>query len=68
MTHSIFKRFLKGFVAGGLAEVVVKLTAGVSISSLADLKNLGATLLLAFFVGGLLAIQKWLSWTPEPRA
>lgn len=66
MIKSIVKRFLKGFIAGGIASVVLTLNTSVAISTFADLKTLGFTLGVAFVTGGLLAIEKGLSWTTEP--
>lgn len=62
MYKSIIKRFLKGFLAGGLSSVVVILNAGVTISSIADLKQFAVSLLLAFMTGGILALDKALRW------
>lgn len=60
--QAIAVRFLKGFVAGGIASMVGLLQGGVTVTSLVDLRNLGAALLVAFVTGGLLAVQKWVSW------
>jgi len=65
MIKSIIKRFLKGFIAGGIASVVLALQAGITISSLTDVKTLLTALGVAFVTGGLLAIEKGLNWTPE---
>lgn len=62
MYKSVLKRFLKGFLAGGLSSVVVILNADVTISSIADLKQFAISLLLAFMTGGMLAIDKALRW------
>lgn len=59
---SVAMRFAKGFLAGGLGSVAALLEAGVTVTSLADLTNLGFALLAAFVSGGVLALQKWVSW------
>lgn len=61
-TQSFFVRFAKGFIAGGMGAIALQIQAGVQLSSLADLKMLGLTLTGAFITGGLLAIEKMLSW------
>lgn len=66
MLKSILKRFLKGFIGGGVASMLLVLKAGILVQSLADLKTLGFTLGVAFVTGGLLAIEKWASWTEFP--
>lgn len=65
LVKSIIIRFGKGFVAGGIASVAAALHAGVAIASFGDLKTLGFTLGIAFITGGLLAVEKLVSWTPE---
>jgi hypothetical protein len=62
----LFKRFLRGFFAGGLASVAALLATTVTISNLADLKKLGSSLAIAFVTGGLLATEKALRWK-EPE-
>lgn len=66
----IFKRFLRGFLAGGLAAVAAQLATSVTLHNIDDLKKLGASLAVAFITGGLLAIEKALRWVepdqPEP--
>jgi hypothetical protein len=62
MYKSVLKRFLKGFLAGGLSSAIVVLNAGITISSIADLKQFAISLLLAFMTGGMLAIDKALRW------
>jgi len=66
MIKSIAKRFLKGFIAGGIAAVVVALKVGGTISSITELKSFGIGLGVAFLTGGFLAIEKALNWTTEP--
>jgi hypothetical protein len=41
------KRFAKGFMAGGLAQAGLVLSAGISFKSLAEAKALGTVLLAA---------------------
>jgi hypothetical protein len=60
----ILKRFLKGFMAGGLASVAAQLASSIVISNLSDLRKLGASLAIAFLTGGILAIEKLVNWTP----
>ena len=62
MYKAIFKRFLKGFLASGIASAVLVLSAGVTINSLEDLKQFIVALFIAFFTGGLMAIEKTLRW------
>lgn len=62
MYKTIFKRFLKGFFAGGLSSVAVALNAGFTITSLEDIKQFGFALVVAFLTGGILATEKALNW------
>lgn len=59
--QSVSLRFVKGFIAGGLASVGVLLQAGVAST---DLKKLSLSLATAFFAGGLLAVEKAYNWQP----
>lgn len=68
MFKSVAKRFLKGFIAGGLASTAAFLSAGITIHSLEDLRNLAIPLVIAFVTGGLLAVEKLLSWKDEAPA
>jgi len=65
---AIFKRFLKGFIAGGIASAAALLAAGVTVASIEDLKKFSISLATAFLVGGLLGIEKMISWTDVPQA
>ncbi len=56
------RRFAKGFLAGGLAQVALIINAGVTIRNLADIKAVLAVLVAGFITGGILAVQKMLSW------
>lgn len=62
MVSSVLKRFLKGFLAGGVSSVILILNTGVSISSISDLKQFAVSLGVAFFTGGLMALEKGLRW------
>jgi hypothetical protein len=57
-------------MAGGLASVAALLATTVSLNTLADLKKLGISLVVAFLSGGILATEKALRWVepaqPEP--
>ncbi len=65
MNKTILKRFLRGFIAGGVAQITVMLQTGVTVHDLADLKNLGTVVLTAFFVGGFLGLDKLLRYEDE---
>jgi hypothetical protein len=67
MTKAVLKRFLKGFLAGGIAQVALIIQGGVTIHNLADAKAIGAVALSAFVTGGLLALEKMLNWTDAPQ-
>jgi hypothetical protein len=62
MYKSIFKRFLKGFIASGVATSLLVLSSGVVINSLEDLKQFIVSLFVAFLTGGLMAVEKGLRW------
>jgi len=62
ITQSVIKRFVKGFISGGVASTVLMLQSGVVITSFDDLKKLGGALAIAFITGALLSIEKALSW------
>lgn len=64
----IAKRFLRGFLAAGIASVSATLAAGVTVTSLEDLKKLGLSLAVAFISGGLLSIDKLVRLSDEPQA
>lgn len=61
------KRFAKAFIAGGLASAGALLAAGVSLRSLDEAKNFGVVLATAFLAGGLMALEKAVSYVPEPQ-
>lgn len=61
------RRFLKGFIAGGLASVMVFLATGTPVQDFADIQNLRFPLAMAFLTGGLQSIQKMLSWKELPK-
>ena len=58
----VFFRFLRGFLAGGVSSVLVVINSGATISNLADLKQFGVSLGIAFLSGVLLAVDKFLRW------
>lgn len=66
----IFKRFLRGFVAGGIAASVPLLTGLLEVNDLTTLKKFGLVVSVAFLGGGLQAIDKLMRWVdpeqPEP--
>ncbi len=66
MFKSVALRFLKGFLAGGIAGAVLVIKAGVVVASVDDLKKFGFALLAGFITGGLLATEKALGWTTVP--
>ncbi len=59
---SFLMRFVKGFIASGIASSLAVLNSGVVISSLEDLKYFGVALIVSFITGGLLATEKMLTW------
>jgi len=60
--NSAIGKFLKGVIAGGLAQVSVALSAGTSVSSLTDVQNLSQIILTAFVTGAALAAYKMFTW------
>lgn len=60
----IFKRYLRGFIAGGLASAATVLP--VTIGSLDEAKKIGIIAASAFLSGGILAIEKLVRWV-EPK-
>ncbi len=65
--QAALKRFAKGFLAGGLAQVALIINAGLTINNLADIKAVLAVLVAGFITGGILGMQKLLSWEePTP--
>jgi hypothetical protein len=58
------KRFAKGFIAGGIAQVLLIVGAGMQLHNLEDLKTYGAAIAFGFLTGGLLAIEKMYNFTP----
>ena len=61
----IFRRFARAFVAGGLVSLSAQLATSPQplLGSLADIKVWGISLFYAFFVGGVLALEKAARWT-----
>lgn len=63
MTKAIVLRFLRGFVAGGVANLAAILTAShFTVSSLADLQALSYVLAIAFITGAIMALDKMLRY------
>lgn len=58
------KRFGKGFVAGGIAQVALIVGAGFQFHNLEDLRTWGTAILFGFLTGGLLAVEKMLNYIP----
>ena len=55
----------KGFLAGGLAAVALKLQQeGFEVNTLTDLAVVGQVVVSAFISGGFLALLKWWVWKP----
>lgn len=65
--QSVLLRFLKGFIAGGLGEIAPLLSGGITIHTTSDLKTIGLALIVPFVSGGILAVEKLLSWTDAPQ-
>lgn len=66
MFKTIAARYLRGFVAGGLANLVAILAANqFNIHSLAELKAFGLSIGMGFIVGGILALDKLIRYVPE---
>lgn len=62
MTQKAFaflKRFIKGFVGGGVSSLLVSLHSGIAFSSWSDFVHV---LLSAFLTGALLATEKMMNW------
>lgn len=60
------KRFVKGFIAGGVAQAVLIMQAGLTFHDVTELRNVGWMLLAGFITGGLLALEKMLMYEPSP--
>ena len=58
-------RFVKAFVAGGLAQLGAQLTiTPAGFGSLAETKTWAAALAAAFLTGGLMAVNKLMRFDP----
>lgn len=55
-------RFTKGFLAGGMASIAIIFQSATNVSTVSDLKKFGISLLIAFFTGGFLAVEKMATW------
>ena len=63
MTKAVFLRFLRGAVAGGVANLAaIFVSSKFEVASLTDLQNLGYSLGIAFIGGAILAIDKMLRY------
>ena len=58
------KRFCKGFISGGIAQVLAIIGPGLSFHSLADVQSIVSSLAFGFLVGGLLAAEKMYQFIP----
>jgi hypothetical protein len=58
------KRFAKGFIAGGIAQVVLIIGAGFQFHNLEDIRTYVTAILFGFVTGGLLAVEKMVNYTP----
>lgn len=58
------KRFVKGFIAGGVAQVVLIVGAGLQFHNLTDVRTYATAIAFGFLTGGLLAVEKMLNYTP----
>jgi hypothetical protein len=67
MIKTVLKRFLKAFIAGGLASVAALLASGFQLKELKDLQTLAFALGIAFFTGGLMALEKLIRWQDIPQ-
>jgi hypothetical protein len=69
MFKTIALRALRGFVAGGLANLAAIFAANqFNVASLQDLRNLGFAALTGFLVGGLLSLDKLLRYEVPPAS
>lgn len=67
MTKTIVLRFLRGFLAGGVANASAILAASqFNVRSLADAQALAYVLGIAFVTGALMALDKMLRYEPSP--
>ena len=62
---TIFKRFARAFLAGGLTALTVQLAGSPQpgFDNLADTQVWLVSLLYAFLVGGVMALEKAARWT-----
>lgn len=64
MLKSVILRFIRGFVAGGIASVMVAISSGISFHNVGELKSVLLLLAMAFITGGFLATDKAVRMTP----
>lgn len=58
MINVIFKRAVRGFLAGFIAGMTTQLALGTTISTIEDLKKFSISLAVAGMTGGLMALDK----------
>jgi hypothetical protein len=59
---SFIGRLIRGFFGGGLAAMAVQVGSATVITTWQDFKMFQISLLIGFFTGGLLALEKMASW------
>ena len=68
MFKTIFLRALRGFLAGGLANLTAILASNqFNVHSLQDLRTLVFVVLSGFLAGGLLGLDKLYRYEPSPE-
>ncbi len=67
-SKSVFNRFLKAFIAGGISSASVFLANGVTFSTIAEAKALLISFSIAIFSGAIMALEKAITWTDEPKS
>ncbi len=67
-SKSVFNRFLKAFIAGGVASISALLSSGVTFSTVEELRALVFSFAVAFVTGGVMALEKYLNWIDEPKS
>lgn len=60
MNKQIILKFVKGFVSGGIASVVLALSVGVNIHSLDDVRGVLLLIVSAFVSGAIHAVAEML--------
>lgn len=62
--YSLIKRFLRSFIAGGIASLIPILTTTPIENIMENPQILLYSLLVAFITGGIMAIDKLVRYTP----